>query len=55
MTPTKSKTKAGSKAASSRAKSPKLVRGFPGTAQERAQAIRRLLDEHRETLLRLSK
>jgi hypothetical protein len=64
MTTTKSKTKAssaktkvGSKTASSQAKSrtPKLVRGLPGTARERAKALRRLAEEHSETLVRLGK
>jgi len=55
MSPTESKTKASPKTASSRTKSPKLIRGFPGTARERAKALRRLADEHRETLRRLGK
>jgi hypothetical protein len=52
---TKSKTKTSAKTASPQAKSPKLTRGFPGTAEERAKATRRLADEHRETLDRLGK
>jgi hypothetical protein len=55
MSPTKSKTETSAKVASSQAKSRKLLRGLPGTAQERAKALRRLADEHRETLLRLGK
>jgi hypothetical protein len=52
---TKSKAKSGSKTVSPRVKSPELIRGFPGTDEERAKAIRRLADEHRETLRRLGK
>jgi hypothetical protein len=43
------------KAAPPHAKQQNLARGLPGTAQERAKALRRLAEEHRETLLRLSK
>jgi hypothetical protein len=32
---------------------PRLTRGFPGTEKQRAEAIRRLAEEHRETLRRL--
>jgi hypothetical protein len=35
------------------AKQSKLVHGFPGTDEERAKRIRRLAEEHRETLRRL--
>ena len=45
--------KSKAKTASPQAKPPKLIRGFPGTDEERAKAIRRLADEHRETLRRL--
>jgi hypothetical protein len=56
MSPTKTNTKkTSSKAASSQARTPKLIRGLPGTARERAKALRRLAEEHSETLLRLSK
>jgi hypothetical protein len=39
--------------APSQPKQPRLVRGFPGTDQERSDAVRRLAEEHRETLRRL--
>jgi len=35
------------------AKQSKLVSGFPGTDEERAERIRRLAEEHKETLRRL--
>jgi hypothetical protein len=55
MSAAKPKTKASPKAAPSQPTRSKLARGFPGTDQERAEAIRRLAEEHRETLRRLGK
>jgi hypothetical protein len=55
MSPTKSKTKTSPKAASSQARTPKLIRGFPGTDEERAAQRRRFAEKHRETLRRLGK
>jgi len=37
------------------AKQSKLVSGFPGSDEERAERIRRLAEEHQETLRRLGK
>jgi hypothetical protein len=55
MSAAKSKTSVSPKATPSSPKRPDLVRGFPGTEKERAAAIRRLAEEHRETLRRLGK
>jgi hypothetical protein len=55
MSAAKPKTNASPNAAPSQPKRPELSRGFPGTDQERAAAIRRLAEEHRETLRRLGK
>jgi len=54
-TKTSAKAKTGSKTASSPAKTPKLIRGFLGTAEERAAQRRRFAEKHRETLRRLGK
>jgi hypothetical protein len=37
------------------AKQSKLVHGFPGSDEERAERIRRFAEEHKETLRRLGK
>lgn len=55
MSAAKPKTNVSPKGAPSQPKSPELSRGFPGTDEERADAIRRLAEEHRETLRRLGK
>jgi hypothetical protein len=55
MSTAKPKIKASPEAAQSQLKRSELSRGFPGTDQERAEATRRLAEEHRETLRRLGK
>jgi len=55
MSAAKPKTNVSPKVAPSLPKGPELARGFPGTEKERAEAIRRLAEEHRETLRRLGK
>jgi hypothetical protein len=55
MSTAKPKVEADPKAAPSQEQRPDLVRGFPGTDEERAERIRRVAEEHKETLRRLSK
>jgi hypothetical protein len=55
MSAAKPKINTSPKAAPSHPKRPELPRGFPGTDRERVEAIRRLAEEHRETLRRLGK
>ena len=55
MSAAKPKTDVSPKAAPSQPKRPELSRGFPGPDHERAEAIRRVAKEHRETLRRLGK
>jgi hypothetical protein len=43
------------KVATPQEKSPKVIRGFPGTDEERAAQRRRFAEKHRETLRRLGK
>ena len=43
------------KATPSKEQRPDLPRGFPGTDEERAERIRRVAEEHKETLRRLGK
>lgn len=53
MSAAKPEAKASHQVAPSQPKRPELARGFPGTDEERAEAIRRFAEEHRETLRRL--
>jgi hypothetical protein len=55
MSTAKPKISVSPQGAPSQEKSSELSRGFPGTDEERAEAIRRLAEEHRETLRRLGK
>jgi hypothetical protein len=55
MSAAKPKVQTSPKAAPSQSKRLKLIRGLPGTEQERAERRRRLAEEHRETLRRLGK
>jgi hypothetical protein len=55
MSAAKPKTNVSPKPAPPQTKQPELAHGFPGTDQERSAAIRRLAEEHRETLRRLGK
>ena len=55
MSAAKPKIDASPKAAPRQPKQPELAHGFPGTDEQRAEAIQRLAEEHRETLRRLGK
>jgi hypothetical protein len=55
MSAAKPKTKATPKTAPSHPEKPALSRGFPGNDQERADALQRFTEEHRETVRRLGK
>jgi hypothetical protein len=50
-----SKTDTSTKTPASEPKKPELKYGFPGTEEERAERIRRVAEEHKETLRRLGK